>query len=157
LVKQNYLPISFCRQARALPTEFWLCIEISWHIPDTKIGLLYITFCVPEDFPKKIIHLIKLLYKPTVHFKTKPLETLQNGSDDQGHMELELTVPSKLEIKIASFQFLKLLGEAEQIQGFVCCVEFHKRPQVCCNRSYMVGMWFPHSWLSQSMLITERH
>ena len=56
--------------ARALYTEFWLSVEISWHKPDTKIGLLYI-FCVLEDFPKKIIHQIKLLYKPAVHFKNK--------------------------------------------------------------------------------------
>ena len=28
-------------------------------------------FCVLEDFPKKIIHQIKLLYKPAVHFKNK--------------------------------------------------------------------------------------
>lgn len=63
---------------------------MSWHIADAKIGLLYITFCGPEDFPKKIIHLIKLLYKPTAHFKTEAFVTLQNGNDHQGCMELEL-------------------------------------------------------------------
>lgn len=71
LVKQNCLQIHFCRRARALYTEFWLSVEISWHKPDTKIGLLSITFSVLEDFPKKVIHQIKLLYEPTVHFKNK--------------------------------------------------------------------------------------
>lgn len=63
-----------------------LIIEISWHKPDTKIGLLYITDRVPE----KIINLIKLLYKPTVHLKTKAPVTLQNDYDHWGHMQLDL-------------------------------------------------------------------
>lgn len=67
-----------------------LIIETSWHKPDAKIGLLYITVHVPEDFPKKIINLIKLLYKPTVHLKTKAPVTLQNDYDHRGHMQLDL-------------------------------------------------------------------
>lgn len=67
-----------------------LIIEIAWHKPDTNIGLLNIAFCVPEDFPKKIINLIKLLYKHTVHLKTKALITLQNDYDHWGHRQLGL-------------------------------------------------------------------
>lgn len=77
-------------QASRSPIYRILIIEISWHKPDRKIGALYIIFCVLEDFPKKVIPLIKLLYKPTVHFKRKAPVTLQNDSDQQGHIQLEL-------------------------------------------------------------------
>lgn len=40
-----------------------------------------------------------------------------------------------MKIAYFSFEFSKPRGEAEQIQGFVPCAEFHKRAQVSCNKN----------------------
>lgn len=52
-----------------------------------KFGLLYVTFCFPKD-SLKIIHLIKLLYEPAVHFIEKLL--MGKWLEHQGHRQLTL-------------------------------------------------------------------